>query len=173
MKKGIIVLIFCILATIPAVTSASEPKDTSICEEYQEYIYEISDMYCVSPELIMAMVEAESGGNANATNKNTGCKGLMQIYEKWHWDRMERLGVTDLYDPYSNILVGVDYFMELADEYDDLPLVLMIYNGSNDAFERWEADDYTDYANEIMDRAAELTRMHDEMDVKGGDNAEH
>ena len=164
--KGIFILIFCILLAVPVVASANEPQDTYICEEYQKYICEISDMYCVSPELIMAMVEAESSGNPKATNKNTGCKGLMQIYEKWHVDRMERLGVTDLYDPYSNILVGVDYLMELAEEYHELPLVLMIYNGSSDAFERLESGEFTEYANKIMDRAVELTKIHDAERIK-------
>ena len=61
----------------------------------------------------MAIVEAESSGKADA--RNGGCIGLMQVYEKYHKDRMKRLGVTDLYDPYSNILVGTDILMELAE----------------------------------------------------------
>ena len=139
---------------------AKEVQDTWICEEYQEYIYEICDQYYVSPELIMAIVETESSGKANVSNGK--CIGLMQVSSKWHRNRMKKLGVTDLYDPYSNILVGVDYLMELAAEYEDLPLVLMIYNGSSDAMKRYENGNYTSYAKSIMARAEELTDLHDE-----------
>ena len=137
---------------------ATKNNDTYISHEYQGYIEVISEQYDVCPELIMAIVETESSGNTNATNGS--CKGLMQISERWHADRMERLGVTDLYDPYSNILVGVDYFMELAEKYGDLPLVLMVYNGSSDAFERNESGNYTDYAIKIMNRSIELEKLH-------------
>ena len=160
-KKGILIGLICIIAAlpIPKVVNASEVQDTWICEEYQEYIYDISEDYCVSPELIMAIVEHESSGKAHVSNGN--CKGLMQVYEKYHRDRMARLGVYDLYDPYSNILVGIDYLMELAAEHNDLPLVLMIYNGSSDAMKRAETGNYTAYASGIMKRAEELTRIHD------------
>ena len=42
---------------------------------------------------------------------------------------MERLGVSDLTDPYSNILVAADYLEELFQKSDgDIYLVLMKYN---------------------------------------------
>lgn len=44
---------------------------------------------------------------------------------------MERLGVDDLFDPYSNILVGADYLMELAEKHGDVALVLSIYHGES------------------------------------------
>lgn len=157
MKKTIFIALMLSL-TMFTSSVAAQNNDTYICEEYQEYIYEISEQYNVCPELIMAMVEKESSGRANA--ENGGCVGLMQIYANYHADRMERLGVTDLYDPYSNLLVGVDYVMELAERYGDLPLVLMKYNGSSDAYERAESGRYTKYANEIINRSVELERLH-------------
>ena len=139
-------------------TIASDTADTWICDKHLGYIEEVSAEYGICPELIIAIVEHESSGNAAAANG--GCKGLMQINEKYHKDRMKRLGVTDLYDPYSNILVGCDYLMELAEEYEDLPMVLMVYNGSSDAETRWENGNYTEYAKSIMKRAEELERIH-------------
>lgn len=160
MKKVITIataIIISFLLHAPSVCVA-ETKDTWIREEYQVYIEEISNQYGVCPELIMAIVEHESSGRADATNK--GCKGLMQINAKYHQDRMERLGVTDIYDPYSNILIGTDYIMELAEKHEELPLVLMVYNGTKNAIERWENEDYTGYAIRIMRRAEELERVH-------------
>ncbi len=58
--------------------------------------------------------------------------------------------------------VGAQYNIcpELAKKYDDLPLVLMVYNGTANAKERWTNGDFTDYANQIMQRTAELEREH-------------
>lgn len=146
------------LCTFPV--SATETSDTWIKEQYVFYVNEICEDYYICPELVIAIIEHESSGRADVSNVN--CKGLMQIYEKYHKDRMERLGVTDLYDPYSNILVGVDYLAELFGEYGDLPMVLMVYNGSSDAEKRWENGNYTDYANSIMERTRDLENIKEE-----------
>ena len=41
----------------------------------------------------------------------------MQIIPRWSYDRMARLGVTDIYDPASNILVGIDILAEYYHTY--------------------------------------------------------
>lgn len=139
-------------------TVTGEEQDTYISEEIQGYCVEIGEEYGVCPELLMAMIEAESSGNPKAENGD--CKGLMQVSQKWHYDRMERLGVSDLFDPYRNILVATDYLVELFEKHGDLPLVLMIYNGSSDAFERAESGDFTEYAEKIINRSYELEEVH-------------
>ena len=131
---------------------------TYIDKEYVKYAEEISEIYDVCPELIIAIIEYESDGMADAENQ--GCIGLMQVSERWHKDRMERLGVESLFDPRGNILVGVDYLTELADKYEDLYLVLMIYNGSADAKERHENGTPTEYARGIVNRSRELELLH-------------
>ena len=144
------------IVTIPIFAKAAElPVD----KKYGAYCEEIGAKYNICPELLEAIIEQESSGNPNAVGVY-GDIGLMQVIPKWHRDRMQRLGVTDLYDPYSNILVGTDYLMELAEEYEDLATVLMIYNGSSNAVSRCEAGNYTEYAKSIMERSAELERLH-------------
>ena len=71
-------------------------------------------------------------------------------------------GVTDLTDPYQNILCGTDFISELADKYEDLYLVLMYYNQGEygGAIEQWESGQYSDYAVSIVERAAELEEAH-------------
>ena len=161
--KTICMLILSMIVTTIAVSMISTKveattNDTCISNEIQSIVEDVSAKYNVCPELILAIIEQESSGNPNAVNGD--CKGLMQVSEKWHKDRMERLGVTDLFDPYGNILVGTDYFMELADEYDDLYLILMIYNGTSDAFERAETYNWTEYAETIVKRTMELEEIH-------------
>ena len=158
MKKLIIVLCAVLFLSTGTVV-LSQDNDTYISDEIQGYCIEIGEEYGVCPELLMAMIEAESSGNPEATNGS--CKGLMQVSDRWHKDRMERLGVTDIYDEYGNILVGTDYLMELAEEYGDIGVVLMVYNGDS------RADDYSagecelsSYADKILKRSAYLEELH-------------
>ncbi len=138
--------------------AADQCQDTWISQEYQTYCEEIGEKYAIAPEMLEAMIEQESSGQPQVYNGN--CKGLMQINEPYHRDRMERLGVTDIYDPYGNIQVAADYLQELFQEYQDMGTVLMVYNGSSNAVELGENGTYTEYASGIMSRAAALERLH-------------
>lgn len=122
--------------------------------EINEYIVDVATQYEICPELVMAMVEAESTYQIDAENGD--CKGLMQVSVKWHKDRMDKLGVTDLMDPYSNILVGVDYLAELSKKYE-IGYALMIYNGGyNYAMRIYEKGELSSYATKILERSADL-----------------
>ena len=160
--KKVLCLIFAVslIMTAPIMCTADN-GDTYICEEYQGYVYEIAEVYNLCPELIMAIIETESSGRADAVS-NAGCIGLMQIYPKYHQDRMERLGVTDLTDAYSNILVGCDYIAEMAYKYHDLNVVLAGYNEGeySDAIERAKQGEWTGYAKRVSRRSEELERIH-------------
>lgn len=127
-------------------------------EELEEYIEAICEPRHICPELIEATIERESRWNPNAVNGD--CIGLMQISERWHWERMERLGVTDLFDPYDNILVGVDYMAELFERYEDPGTVLMVYHGEKNAAEKASSGEISDYADWILCRSEELERSH-------------
>lgn len=149
----------------PTMISYSNPynylyPDTCIPDEYIDYIIEISDMYGIQPELIMAIIETESRGIPTVVNETYGCYGLMQINKSCHLSRMDRLGVTDLYDPYSNILVGVDYLMEMSEDYEDIAEVLMHYHGEKNVNSKLESGKLSNYANTILNRAHELELLH-------------
>lgn len=103
----------------------------------------------------MAIIERESSGRPDA--ESDGCKGLMQISDRWHKDRMERLKVTDIYDVDGNIHVGADYLAELFEKYEDVGIVLMVYHGEKNAATKTELSDYADW---ILTRSAELERMN-------------
>lgn len=154
-----------LLITPPTMAEAEQRHNETTVEDIIAYTEEIGAEYNICPELLQAIIERESRNNPNATNG--GCIGLMQINEKWHTDRMERLGVTDLYDPYSNILVGTDYLSELWNEAskkgygDDLYYVLMRYNMTIDSANRlYESGNFSEYAISISERSAELEREH-------------
>lgn len=150
---ALVVSVVVLLAIIPMQTSAGR--------DYLPICNEIGEKYGICPELIQAIVEKESNYNENAVSSH-GAIGLMQVIPRWNQDRMDRLGVTDLTDPYQNILCGTDLIAELADKYEDLYLVLMCYNQGEygGAIEQWENGQYSDYAVSIVERAAELEEAH-------------
>lgn len=128
-------------------------------QEYVRYCEEIGQAYHICPELLEAVIESESGGDPDAVG-NLGETGLMQIDPKHHRDRVKRLGVHDLSNPRGNILAGTDYLAELFELYEDPGTALMAYNGTKDAIERGRRGDYTDYAEKVIKRAAQLERLH-------------
>lgn len=148
MKNKLSIVLFAILSLTIFPSSTTEGREVhnkTAIEDIIAYTDEIGERYNICPELIQAVIERESHYNPDATNGD--CVGLMQVSEKWHTDRMERLGVTDLYDPYSNILVGTDYLAELWRETsskgygDDLYYVLMRYNMTADSANRLYRDE--------------------------------
>lgn len=140
-----------------------DAEDTWIAKEYQKYCETIGQQYNICPELLMAMIEQESSGEAKVINE-AGDTGLLQVNAKWHRDSMEKLGVTDLTDAYSNILVATDYLAQLfEEEVDDLYLVLMKYNMKHDrAEELYNNGIYSEYATKISQRTWELEVLHEQ-----------
>jgi hypothetical protein len=130
-------------------------KSLSDEEIINNYINEICSDYNVRPELIKAIVYHESRYNPRAKNGN--CLGLMQVSKRWHSDRAKKLGVTDFYDPYSNILVGTDYISELLHKYKDPTLVLMLYSMDNQkAFSMYKKGKVSAYAKVVLSKAKEF-----------------
>lgn len=139
-------------------TVDSKGADTYISGTAQEACTEIGESYGICPELLEAIIERESHGNPNA--ESGGCKGLMQVYQKFHVERMARLGVTDIYDERGNILVGTDYLAELFGEYGEACLVLDVFHGDSKAMSNYESGIMSGYAEWILERSAELERAH-------------
>lgn len=124
-------------------------------QEVVEISQELGEQYGICPELIQAICWAESRYKPDA--ENGGCIGIMQVYEYWHRDRMERLGVTDLRDMRGNMAVATDYLAELFEESHDIGYVLMVYNGTTNARELADKGQLTEYARMVLDVSAELT----------------
>lgn len=138
------------------------PKDTYIKKEYVEYAKEIVKKYPnLKLSLVIAVIECESSGRPSVVSK-AGAVGLMQIIPKWVKDRMSNLGVTDLYDPYSNILVGCDILSEHLNTYDgNVYAALMRYNGTKNPGDKAAAGNYSEYSKKVVNRANELTLIYD------------
>lgn len=153
MKKIVLTIILSLLLLNPVSVSA---------HEYKEMIEEVAELYGCCPELIEAICIVESEMNPEAVS-SCGAVGMMQVLPKWHKDRMKRLGVTDLTDAYSNILVGTDILMEYAEQTEDVYQCLVAYNCGLDSktLKRVKEGGTWSYADDVLKLAHELEEEHD------------
>lgn len=130
-----------------------------LSEEIQEHIFKECEAKDVSVAMVIAIVERESQFDAAALGDSGKSKGLMQIQERWHRERMENLGCTDLMDPLQNITVGVDYLAELQQKNPDTTWILMAYNGGlGYANKNSKLGKVSEYAASILERTKEFER---------------
>ena len=164
MKKLLIALLITSSFSMTVNAQSYVPEDTYLSEKIQGYCVEIGEEYGICPQLLMAMIESESSGDPNAMND--WCVGLMQINTDYHWDRLRKITGEDIvtiaqfFSPKINIQLGADYLMELAEEYGDIGLVLMIYHGEKSALEKSERGELSSYAEKILERSEQLERLH-------------
>lgn len=154
-------------AAVMPVPAAQEPQDRQLgpCEdtyllddiplsyELQAMLYGACLEFEVPYELALAVVEQETNFR-NVTGDDGASEGYMQVQQRFHKDRMDELGVTDLMDPESNFRVACHYLRELFDRYGDTHKVLMAYNaGPSGAAKLWSEGIMTSsYSRSVMER---------------------
>lgn len=144
-----------VVAVQTITTNAVKESTSKDVDDEFAFIEDIAEQYGLDTELVHAIIMVESNYDSNAVS-SANCLGLMQISPKWHADRMERLGVTDLFDPYGNVLVGCDYLSELLEDYD-LEFALMIYNqGLDSATRTYQSSGQSGYSKKVMNNYYEL-----------------
>ena len=151
------------------ISSTVEEKpdtyDVPLDEEIQLFVIEEAKAHGIAPEIIFAMIERESNYKVEAIGDNGNSFGLLQIQAKWHYERMAKLGCTDLLNAEQNIKVGVDILAELVEKYDgDIEMALVAYNcGCSGAYKNFfQYGVYSSsYSVAVLERANE---------IKGGEN---
>lgn len=89
-----------------------------------EVVDSASATYHLDPDLVNSVIHAESGFNTRAVSPK-GARGLMQLMP----GTANQLGVTDAFDPQSNVTGGTRYLRELLERYNfDLVKALAAYN---------------------------------------------
>lgn len=119
--------------------------DIPLNYELQDRLHEATDKYNLPYKLVLAQMWRESCYR-NVTGDGGNSEGYLQVQEKWHNNRMKRLGVSDLKNPAGNFLVACDYLRECVDTTDTIASALTKYNsgepGKNqyaiEVLEKWE-----------------------------------
>jgi len=100
---------------------------------YNETIAEAADLYRLDPNLIRAIIRAESAFNPFAVSR-AGAQGLMQLMPAV----AEELNVLDPFDPRQNIFGGARYLRWLLDRnHGNLDLAVASYNAGPGAVDRY------------------------------------
>lgn len=154
-------------AAVMPVPAAEEPQERQLglCEDTylredipldyatQMLLYGACLEFEVPYELALAVIEQETNFR-NVTGDDGASEGYMQVQQRFHKDRMDELGVTDLMDPESNFRVACHYLRDLFDRYGDTHKVLMAYNaGPSGAAKLWSEGIMTSsYSRSVMER---------------------
>lgn len=101
-------------------------EDVPLDGDTQAFLRAACEETGIPYELALAVIRQETEFH-NVVGDDGRSVGYMQVQRRWHEDRMARLGVTDLTDPYGNFRVGCDYLAELLGKYP-LEEALTAYN---------------------------------------------
>lgn len=91
--------------------------------DFDEIIEDAAGKNGVDPDLVRAVVRAESGFRKDAVSR-TGAQGLMQLMPA----TAASLGVSDPFDPAQNIEGGTRYLKSQIDRFGSTELALAAYN---------------------------------------------
>jgi soluble lytic murein transglycosylase-like protein len=115
-------------APVPGVLPVvADPRNPGVA--YRPIIDQVAREMAMSPQLLHAVIQVESGYQANARSPK-GAQGLMQLMPA----TAERFGVRDAFDPRQNIRGGALYLKWLLEYFrGDLRLALAAYNAGEAA----------------------------------------
>lgn len=111
----------------------TKPVLSSRAAAYEDLIAEHASRNDVSPDLVRAVIQAESAFNPRARSVK-GALGLMQLMPA----TAAEFNVLNIFDPAENIRAGVAYLKSLLTRYNnDESLALAAYNAGPNAVEKY------------------------------------
>ena len=136
----------------------ADPAQVQLLPHLESVIQPAAAKYGLDPNLVAAVIWAESSGDPNAVSKK-GARGLMQLMPA----TARSLGVGNVLDPAQNVDGGSHYLRQMLDEHDgDLSLALAAYNAGPDAVRQYggvppypETRDYVGRVMRVYERARE------------------
>ncbi len=122
-----------VLSVVAAsLASPASSRSAAIGKPYQLLIERTAERHQLDPLLLAALVEVESGRNAEAVSPK-GARGLGQLMPA----TARRFDVGDVHDPAENLDGAARYLAWLIERYQgDLTLALAAYNAGEGAVDR-------------------------------------
>jgi soluble lytic murein transglycosylase len=111
-------------------------------QPHRELVYASAYEYNVDPNLVFAIIRAESKYQTGATS-TAGARGLMQIMPEtanWAAAQMNLISFSteDLLQPEANIQIGCWYLNDLNREFEGrLPILIAAYNAGRGKAKEW------------------------------------
>lgn len=136
------------------VRTTTKPQLSARQRQFDYLIEQYARTHGVSPDLVRAVIQAESNFNPRAVSSK-GAMGLMQLMPA----TARQLGVSDPFHPAENIRGGVTYLSRLLTKYDgNVELALAAYNAGAGNVERYgnavpPFRETRDYVRKITGRA--------------------
>lgn len=131
----ILILLFSIIRIQDIVIKSIYPQ------KYNEYVEKYALEYGIDSMLVYAIIKAESNFKPDIKS-SSNAMGLMQLMEETAIETADKIGIeyTEgcLYDPETNIRLGIKYYSELLEEYDNnYMLALTAYNAGTGNLKKW------------------------------------
>ena len=119
------------VATNAQTKAALIPDEQLAARPFANLIATVAASHNVDARLVHAVIEQESNYQARARSKK-GARGLMQLMPA----TARQYGVSDSYDPKSNLDAGVRHLKDLLSRLE-LPLALAAYNAGEGTIRRY------------------------------------
>jgi soluble lytic murein transglycosylase-like protein len=164
MAKPVIAILPAAKVVKPQVDVTAEYIAVPASEAYDDIIEEAAAVYEMDPDLIHAVMQAESAFHPFAVSR-AGAEGLMQLMP----DLSDEMGVSNAFDPRENIMGGARYLKRLLDYHKgNLDLALASYNAGPGNVERYggmppfrETKNYVKTIKEILEQRKKDDRPAD------------
>jgi hypothetical protein len=127
-----------------------QPKlDGKLAERISNEILKYSSEYRLPPNLVIHVMNRESGFRPLITSK-AGALGLMQVIPKWHKEKLEAMKISknEVYHIDNNVKLGCWILREYFDQSGDIEKTLKKYVGGN--HEVYIKDILIGFANEAI-----------------------
>lgn len=110
-------------------------------QDYSEYVEKYAKEYNVEPLLIYSIIKAESNFDDEAVSSK-GATGLMQLMDNTAKEiatneSLEYVSNESLFDPETNIKLGVKYFADLIAIFKNEAVALAAYNAGMGTVQGW------------------------------------
>lgn len=141
-----------IMTAVTPPTVTAEPwvrYDVPLEDELQQYIGQVCREYNVPTELVMAIMDPESGYDPTVIGDSGQSFGLMQVWASEHTDLCIELNCYNLLEPRQNVLAGVNILAELISWGYGVDWALSFYHGEGGELP-------SGYADRVLDRAEYL-----------------